>query len=97
VAPTVLQAMAGKTSTVALTVESENGKPAQLSVECDFGTMGDCERHRFTVSERTDLLFQVKFEGSLSPSEAGRLFVNSDVTGGGAGINLYAVRILPGE
>ena len=97
VAPAVLQAMAGKTSTVALTVESENGKPAQLSVECDFGSMGDCERHRFTVSERTDLLFQVKFEGSLSPSEAGRLFVNSDVTGGGAAINLYAVRILPGE
>lgn len=97
VSPAVLQAMAGKTSTVALTVESENGKPAQLAVECDFGTMGDCERHRFTVSERTDLLFQVKFEASLSPSEAGRIFVNSDVTGGGAGVNLYAVRILPGE
>lgn len=97
VAPDILQAMAGKTSTIALTVEPDSGKPAQVSVECDFGTLGNCGRHRFAVSDRTDLLFQVTFEGSLSPSAAGRLLINSDVTGAGAGVNLFAVRILPGE
>lgn len=97
VAPDILQAMAGKTSTIALTVEPDNGKSAQVSVECDFGTLGTCGRHRFAVSDRTDLLFQVTFEGSLSPSAAGRLLINSDVTGAGAGVNLFAVRILPGE
>lgn len=97
VSPDVLGEMGGKTSTVALTLQSVNGKPIQVSVECDFATMGGCGRHRFTVSERTDILFQVEFDRSLSPSGAGHLVLNSDMTGGDASVNLYAVRILPGE
>jgi len=97
VSPDVLGEMGGKTSTVALTLQSVNGKPIQVSVECDFATMGGCGRHRFTVSERTDILFQVEFDRSLSPSGAGHLVLNSDMTGGNAAVNLYAVRILPGE
>jgi hypothetical protein len=97
VSPDVLGEMGGKTSTVALSVQSVSGKPVQVSVECDFGSMGGCGRHRFTISERTDILFQVEFEGSLSPSEPGHLLVNSDITGADASVNLYAVRILPGE
>jgi hypothetical protein len=97
VSPDVLGEMGGKTSTVALTVQSVSGKPVQVSVECDFGSMGGCGRHRFTISERTDILFQVEFEGSLSPSEPGHLVLNSDITGADASVNLYAVRILPGE
>jgi hypothetical protein len=97
VSPEVLSEMAGKTSTVAMTLQSENGKPVQVSVECAFGSMGGCGRHRFTVSERTDILFQVEFDRSLSPSEPGHLVLNSDVSGGDASVNLYAVRILPGE
>jgi hypothetical protein len=97
VSPGVLGEMGGKTSTVALTLQSVNGKPVQVSVECDFATMGGCGRHRFTVSERTDILFQVEFDRSLSPSGAGHLVLNSDMTGGDAAVNLYAVRILPGE
>jgi len=97
VSPEVLNEMGGKTSTVALTVQSASDKPVQVSVECDFSTMGGCGRHRFTVSERTDILFQVEFDRSLSPSEPGHLLINSDVTGGDASVNLYAVRIQPGE
>lgn len=97
VSPDVLGEMSGKTSTIALTLQSVNGKPVQVSVECAFSSMGGCGRHRFTVSERTDVLFQVEFDRSLSPSEPGRLVLNSDITGGDASVNLYAVRILPGE
>jgi len=97
VSPEVLNEMGGKTSTVALTVQSAGDKPVQVSVECDFSTMGGCGRHRFTVSERTDILFQVEFDRSLSPSEPGHLLINSDVTGGDASVNLYAARIQPGE
>lgn len=93
----VLGEMSGKTSTIALTLQSASGKPVQVSVECAFSSMGGCGRHRFTVSERTDVLFQVEFDRSLSPSEPGRLVLNSDITGGDASVNLYAVRILPGE
>lgn len=97
VSPEILGEMGGKTSTIAMTVQSVNGKPVQVAVECDFSTMGGCGRHRFTVSERTDILFQVEFDRSLSPSEPGHLVLNSDITGGDASVNLYAVRILPGE
>jgi hypothetical protein len=97
VSPEVMGEMSGKTSTIALTLQSVNGKPVQVSVECAFSSMGGCGRHRFTVSERTDILFQVEFDRSLSPSEPGRLVLNSDITGGDASVNLYAVRILPGE
>ena len=97
VSPEILGEMSGKTSTVALSLQASGDKPVQVSVECDFSTMGGCGRHRFTVSERTDILFQVEFDRSLSPSEPGHILVNSDVTGGKASVNLYAVRIQPGE
>ncbi|WP_411034572.1 biotin transporter BioY [Shinella sp. BYT-45] len=97
VSPEILGEMGGKTSTVALTVQSAGDKPVQVAVECDFSTMGGCGRHRFTVAERTDILFQVEFDRSLSPSEPGHLLLNSDISGGDASVNLYAVRILPGE
>ena len=97
VSPDVLGEMSGKTSTVALTVQAAGDKPVQVAVDCDFSTLGGCGRHRFTVSERTDILFQVEFDRSLSPSEPGHLLLNSDITGGSGSVNLYAVRILPGE
>ena len=97
VSPEILREMGGKTSTIALTVQSAGDKPVQVAVECDFSTMGGCGRHRFTVSERTDILFQVEFDRSLSPSAAGHLLLNSDITGGNGGVNLFAVRVLPGE
>jgi hypothetical protein len=97
VKPDVLQAMSGKRSTIALTLQSTNGKPVQVSVECAFATLGECGRHRFTVADRMDVLFQVEFDRSLSPTQSGHLLVNSDVGGGGASVNLFGARILPGE
>lgn len=97
VSPQILGEMSGKTSTVALTVQAAGGRPVQVAVECDFATMGGCGRHRFTVSERTDILFQVEFDRSLSPNKAGYLLLNSDITGAGGAVNLFAVRVLPGE
>ncbi len=94
----LLQEMAGKTSTIALTVQTEADKPTQISVECDFGSLGSCERHRFGVTnEKSDILFQVHFDRSLAPNAPGHLLINSDVEGKGRSVNLYAVRILPGQ
>nr|WP_302795577.1 biotin transporter BioY [Shinella daejeonensis] len=96
VSPEILREMAGKASTVALSLRSPGEKPVEVSVECAFSTMGGCGRHRFTVTGRSDVLFKVEFEGSLSPSEPGQLLLNSDIAGDGASVDLYAVRILPG-
>jgi hypothetical protein len=94
----VVQKLVGKTSTVALTVQSISDKPVQIAVECDFQALGSCGRHRFDVARQTaDLLFQLRLNPSEAASGAGRLILNSDVDGKGAGVNVYAVRILPGQ
>ncbi|UVC09178.1 hypothetical protein IHQ71_00650 [Rhizobium sp. TH2] len=94
----ILQELAGKTSTLAITVKSNTEKPAQIYIQCEFKTLGDCGRHRYTVTnERADELIQVKFEGKLGPSEAGHIVINSDLTGEGSTIRLYGIRVLPGS
>lgn len=94
----VLEQISGKTSTVALSVQADAGKQTQFSVECDFSTLGDCGRHRFTVNEeKSDMLFKVTFDRSLAPSAPGQILINSDVTGAGNSLSLFAVRILPGQ
>jgi hypothetical protein len=94
----ILQELAGKTSTLAITVKSNSEKPAQIYIQCEFKTLGDCGRHRYTVTnERADELIQVKFDGKLGPSEAGNIVINSDLTGDGSSIRLYGIRVLPGS
>jgi len=94
----ILEQISGKTSTVALSVQADTGKQTQFSVECDFSSLGDCGRHRFTVNEeKNDMLFQVTFDRSLAPSSPGHILINSDVTGAGNSLSVYAVRILPGQ
>lgn len=94
----VLEQISGKTSTVALSVQADTGKQTQFSVECDFASLGDCGRHRFTVNdEKNDMLFQVTFDRSLAPSSPGHILINSDVTGAGNSVSVYAVRVLPGQ
>ncbi|THV17171.1 hypothetical protein [Rhizobium rhizophilum] len=94
----VLREMAGRTSTIALTLQSTDDDPVQISVECDFPRMGDCPRHRFTVNpQKLDALFRVSFDNGMAPSTPGRLLINADIEGGGRGVNLYAVRVLPGQ
>lgn len=94
----LLEQMSGKTSTVALSVQADGGKQTQFSVECEFASLGDCGRHRFTVNdEKNDMLFQVTFDRSLAPSSPGHILINSDVTGAGNSLSVYAVRVLPGQ
>jgi hypothetical protein len=93
-----LERMSGKTSTIALSVQSSTGKPTQFSIECEFGSLGNCGRHRFTINdEKSDMLFKVMFDRTMTPSGPGRILVNSDVTANGGGLDLYAVRLLPGQ
>lgn len=94
----VLREMAGRTSTIALTLQSADDKPVQISLTCEFGRLGDCARHRFTVNpEKSDVLFRVSFERAMAPGTPGRLLLNGDLSGAGRGVQLYSVRILPGE
>ncbi|EUC00388.1 hypothetical protein PMI07_003674 [Rhizobium sp. CF080] len=98
VPPEVLREMAGKSSTVALTLQSGQNNSVQLSVRCDFGSLGSCSRHRFTATqEKLEALFRVTFERSLAPNRPGRLVFNSGIDGADRAVLLYSVRILPGQ
>lgn len=94
----VLREMAGKSSTISITLQSSSDRQTQFSVSCDFGSLGDCARHRFTATpERADMLINVSFDRTLAPSSPGRIIINSDIDGNGRPVNLYSVRILPGQ
>lgn len=98
VPPEVLREMAGKSSTIAVTLQSSSDRQTQLSVSCDFGSLGNCVRHRFTATpERADMLINVTFDRTLAPNSPGRIIINSDIDGNGRPVNLYSARILPGE
>jgi len=94
----VLRQMAAKTSTIALTIQSGANQAVQLSVRCDFGSLGECPRHRFTATqERLEALFSVTFDRTLAPNAPGRLLLNVGIDGADKAVLLYSVRILPGH
>lgn len=94
----VLREMAGKSSTISVTLQSSSDRQTQLSISCDFGSLGNCARHRFTATpERADMLINVTFDRTLAPDAPGRIIINSDIDGNGRPVNLYSARILPGE
>jgi hypothetical protein len=94
----VVQQLAGKASTIALTLQATSDTPSQITVECDFQSLGGCGRHRFDVTRlKSDALFQIRLNPASSGASAGKLIINSDVDGKGSGVNVYAIRILPGQ
>lgn len=98
VPPEILREMAGKTSTVAVTLQTAADRSVEVAVRCDFGSLGGCSRHRFKATqEKTDALFRVNFDRSLAPNRAGRIYLNSDVLGGKLPIYVFSMRILPGQ
>lgn len=93
----VLQTLAGRKSVLALTVRSATNDATQIYVKCEFSTLGDCGRRRFDVTyETTDILFNLDYDRALAPSSPGHIVINSDISGGGRGIDLLAIRMRPG-
>lgn len=92
----VMQALAGRQSVMALTVRSATPEATQIYVKCAFSVLGECGRRRFDVTYDTiDILFSLDYDRALAPNEGGHLVINSDISGGGKGIDLLAVRIKP--
>jgi hypothetical protein len=81
-----------------LTIQSAANQPSQVSVRCDFGSLGTCSRHRFTATqEKLDALFRVTFDRSIAPNSPGRLIFNSGIQGTDRPVFIYSVRALPGQ
>lgn len=89
----VLERLAGKQATFDVVARGADGKPTQMSVECNFGGLGGCGRKRYAVgADQGDFLFELDFRAQ-SPGAGGTIAVNSDVTGEGKSVDIYEIRV----
>ncbi|UVC15707.1 hypothetical protein [Mesorhizobium onobrychidis] len=89
----VLEKLAGKHATFDIIARSEEGKETQISVDCNFGELGDCGRKRYAVGhERNEYLFDVPFPDKR-PGAAGTIAINSDFDKQGKSVDIYEIRV----
>lgn len=89
----VLEKLAGKHAMFDIIARSEEGKETQISVDCNFGELGDCGRKRYAVGqERNEYLFDVQFPDK-HPGAAGTIAVNSDFDKQGKSVDIYEIRV----
>ncbi|RWF90662.1 MAG: hypothetical protein EOQ45_29135 [Mesorhizobium sp.] len=89
----VLEKLAGKHATFDIIARSEEGKETQISVDCNFGELGDCGRKRYAVGhERNEYLFDVRFPDKR-PGAAGTIAINSDFDKQGKSVDIYEIRV----
>jgi len=89
----VLEKLVGKHALFDIVARSEEGKETQISVDCNFGELGDCGRKRYAVGhERNEYLFDVQFPDK-HPGSAGTIAINSDFDKQGKSVDIYEVRV----
>lgn len=93
-----LEEIAAQSSVVALTLKSLGNEPTQIYLRCDFPGLSDCGRRRFDVGTTvTDILFDVEKSDAGAATGSGHLVINSDITGTGHGVDIYAIRVRRSE
>ncbi|RUM98860.1 hypothetical protein EET67_04230 [Pseudaminobacter arsenicus] len=89
----VLEQLAGKTATFDIVARAEEGKETEMSVDCNFGELGDCGRKRYAVGyEKGDYLFEVDFSGK-QPGAGGTIAINSDFANEGKAVDIYEIKV----
>ncbi|MER8828322.1 hypothetical protein NKH73_17990 [Mesorhizobium sp. M0938] len=89
----VLEKLAGKHAVFDIIARSEEGKETQISVDCNFGELGDCGRKRYAVGhEHNEYLFDVRFPDKR-PGAAGTIAINSDFDKQGKSVDIYEIRV----
>jgi hypothetical protein len=89
----VLEQLAGKHAVFDIVARAEEGKDTQMSIDCNFGELGDCGRKRYAVGhEKNEYLFDVDFPDKR-PGAAGAIAVNSDFDGQGKSVDIYEIRV----
>jgi hypothetical protein len=89
----ILEKLAGKHAVFDIVARAEDGKDTQISVDCNFGELGDCGRKRYAVGQqRNEYLFDVQFPDKR-PGSAGTIAVNSDFDKQGKAVYVYEIRV----
>lgn len=89
----VLEQIAGKHALFDVVARAQEGKDTQMSVSCDFGTLGTCERKRYEVrNQRNDFLFEMDVPNAR-PGGAGKISIVSDIGAQGKPVDIYEIRV----
>lgn len=93
----ILDEVSGSKAVFVLVARAEDGKTTQISIDCNFGELGDCGRKRYEVGrERGEYLFDVQFPDKRAGA-AGTIAINSDVENQGNAIDIYEIRVSPNQ
>lgn len=93
----ILDEVSGSKAVFVLVARAEDGKATQISIDCNFGELGDCGRKRYEVGrERGEYLFDVQFPDKRAGA-AGTIAINSDVENQGKAIDIYEIRVSPNQ
>jgi hypothetical protein len=93
----ILEQLAGKHAVFVISARAEEGQETQVSVDCNFGELGDCGRKRYAVGhERNEYLFDVQMPDK-QPGAAGTIAINSDFDNKGKSVDIYEIRVSPAE
>jgi hypothetical protein len=90
----VLERIAGKKATFDIAARAdEEGQRTEMSVDCNFGELGDCGRKRYAVGyERADYLFEVTLP-QTQPGAGGTIAIISDFTNAGRAVDIYEIKV----
>lgn len=93
----ILEQVAGKHAVFDVIARAEDGKDTQMSIDCNFGELGDCGRKRYAVTQqKNEYLFEVEFPDKR-PGAAGTIAVNSDFDRQGKSVDIYEIRVSVSE
>jgi hypothetical protein len=93
----ILERIAGQRAVFNVVARAEEGQETQISIQCNFGELGDCGRRRYLVgTHRADYLFNVELP-SGRPGAAGSIAIVSDVDNAGKAIDIFEIRVSVAE
>jgi hypothetical protein len=93
----VLEQIAGKKATFDIVARAEEGQETEMSVDCNFGELGDCGRRRYAVGyQQGDYLFELDFPDA-NPGSGGTIAINSDFSNQGKAVDIYEIRVSVAE
>lgn len=90
----ILDRFSGNKVTFDIIAKADGGKSTQMSISCNFASLGDCGRRRYDVNQTmNDFLFDLTFPAGQKAGGAGIITVNSDLSGTGKPVDIYEIRV----
>lgn len=93
----LLERFSGERVAFNIVARGIEGEQTQMSVECDFGALGECGRTRYSVGAARDNYLLVVELANASLGRSGAIAINTDVAGEGRGLEILNIRMRPAE